>query len=60
MSMAQPTDVCHSDLLHQEFAQLQDVVRQAAREGKAIHNVELDLWRRVLTRLRQELEGLLE
>jgi len=47
MSMTQPPDLCHSDLLQQELAQLQDFIRQAAHDGKAIHEVERDVWCRL-------------
>lgn len=47
MSMAHEHDLLKSEKLQQQFAQLQECVRQAAAEGRAIHEVERDLWRQV-------------
>jgi len=47
MSMAQEHDLLKSEKLQQQFAQLQECVRQATAEGRAIHEGERDLWRQV-------------
>jgi hypothetical protein len=48
MSMTQEPDVLKGETLQQQFAQLQEVVRRSAKEGRAIHEVEEDLWTRLL------------
>jgi ribosomal 50S subunit-associated protein YjgA (DUF615 family) len=48
MSMTQEPDVLRGETLQQQFAQLQEVVRRSAKEGRAIHEVEEDLWTRLL------------
>jgi hypothetical protein len=48
MSMTQEQDVLKSETLQQQFAQLQACVRRAAKEGRPIHEVEQELWSRLL------------
>jgi len=47
MSMAHDPDVLKSEKLQQQFAQLQGCIRLAVQEGRAIHDVERDLWRQL-------------
>jgi hypothetical protein len=47
MSMTHQRDVLKSEKLEKQFAQLQEFVRLAAKQGQPIHEVERDLWRRV-------------
>jgi len=48
MSMTQEQGVLKSETLQQQFAQLQACVRRAAKEGRPIHEVEQELWSRLL------------
>lgn len=48
MSMTHEQDVLKSENLEQLFGELQTCVRAAAAEGRAIHEVESELWRRLL------------
>jgi hypothetical protein len=48
MSMTQEADVLKGETLQQQFAQLQECVRCAAKEGRPIHEVEAELWGRLL------------
>lgn len=48
MSMAQEQDVLKGETLQRQFAQLQEGVRRAAREGRPIHEVEADVWSQLL------------
>jgi len=47
MSMAHEADVLKGEKLQQQFAQLQECIRLAVAEGRPIHEVERDLWRRL-------------
>lgn len=47
MSMTHEKDVLKSEKLDQQFQEMQDFIRLAAREGQPIHEVEDGLWRRV-------------
>jgi hypothetical protein len=47
MSMAHEQKVLKTEKLLQQFAHLQECIRVAAQEGRAIHEVELDLWRQL-------------
>lgn len=47
MSMAHERDVLKTEKLQQQFAEMQEFVRQAARDAQPIHEVERGLWRRV-------------
>lgn len=47
MSMAHEPDLLKSEKLQQQFAQMQEFVRQAAQDGRPIHEVERGLWRQV-------------
>jgi hypothetical protein len=57
MSMMLEQDLCKGEKLQQEFQSLQDAIRASAREGRAIHEVERDVWNRVL-RMGREALGL--
>jgi len=59
MSMTQEKDVLKSEKLSRQFAALQEFVETAAREGQAIHDVELGLWQQVLKIGREFLERFL-
>jgi hypothetical protein len=48
MSMPQTPDVLKGETLQQLFAQLQEYVRRSAQEGRPIHEVEEQLWSRLL------------
>src|SRR5258708_38268411 len=48
MSMTHDQDVLKTENLEQLFGDLQTCVRTAAEEGWAIHEVERELWRRLL------------
>jgi hypothetical protein len=48
MSMTQEPDVLKGETLQRQFAQLQEGVRRAAREGRPIHQVEEDVWSQLL------------
>lgn len=47
MSMTREQDVLKSEKLEQQLAELQKSVQQAAKDGRPIHEVEQDLWRRL-------------
>jgi hypothetical protein len=47
MSMTHEPAVLKSETLQQQFAQLQESIRQAAQQGRPIHEVERELWRRL-------------
>jgi len=47
MSMTHEKDVLKSEKLVRQFAEVQEFVRSAAKDGKAIHKVERDIWKRV-------------
>src|SRR5712671_2267471 len=47
MIMTHEQDVLKSEKLAEQFAELQEFVRQAAQDGQAIHEVERGLWRRL-------------
>jgi hypothetical protein len=47
MSMTREQEVLKSEKLQHQLAELVQSVRQAARDGQAIHEVERDLWRRL-------------
>jgi hypothetical protein len=55
MSMTQEADVLKGETLQQQFARLQECVRRAAQEGRPIHEVEEELWSRLLDMGREEL-----
>jgi hypothetical protein len=48
MSMTHEPDVLKGETLEQQFQALQQSVRAAAAEGRPLHEVERDLWRRLL------------
>ncbi len=48
MSMTQEQGVLKCETLQEQFAQLQESVRLAAKEGRPIHEVEEELWSRLL------------
>ena len=48
MSMTQEQDVLKTENLESVFTDLQSCVWTAAREGWALHEVEGELWRRLL------------
>jgi len=48
MSMTQERDVLKGETLQQQFEALQECVRRSAKEGRPIHEVEEDLWGRLL------------
>jgi hypothetical protein len=48
MSMTQEPDVLKGEKLQQQLAELQAFVRQAARNGQPVHEVERGLWGRLL------------
>jgi hypothetical protein len=56
MSMTQEKDVLKSETLERQFAAMQEFVRRAAKDGRAIHEVERGLWRQ-LRELGHELLG---
>jgi hypothetical protein len=60
MSMTLEQDVCKSEKLQQEFQALQDAIRTNARNGRPIHEVERDIWKRVLKMGREALGLFLE
>ena len=47
MSMTHEPAVLKTETLQQQFAQLQECICQAAQEGRPLHEVERDLWRRL-------------
>lgn len=47
MSMTHERDVLKSETLEQQFEQLQEFVRLAAKDGRAVHEVERGLWQRL-------------
>jgi hypothetical protein len=47
MSMTHEPEVLKSEKLEKQFAQLQEFVRQSAKEGRPIHEVERGLWRQL-------------
>ena len=47
MSMTDERDVLKSETLEHQFAKLQAFVRQAAKDGQAIHEVERGLWQQL-------------
>src|SRR5438876_99730 len=57
MSMTHEQDVLKSEKLQQQFAELQEFVRLASKDGRAIHEVEDGLWRR-LRDLKQSVDSL--
>jgi hypothetical protein len=56
MSMTHEKDVLKSEKLAEQFAEMQEFVRRAAKDGQAMHEVERGLWRRV-RELGRELLG---
>jgi hypothetical protein len=56
MSMTHEKNVLKSEKLEQQFAEIQEFVRLAAKDGRAIHEVERGLWRR-LRQMGHELLG---
>jgi hypothetical protein len=48
MSMTQEPDILKGETLQQQFAQLQECIRRSAQEGRPIHEVEEQLWSRLL------------
>src|SRR5271166_2328704 len=48
MSMTEEQAVLKGETLQQRFAQLQECVRRSAQEGRPIHEVEEELWSRLL------------
>ena len=59
MSMTDEKDVLKSERLEQQFEQLQDLVRLAAKDGQPIHEVERGLWRQLLQMGHELLEQFL-
>lgn len=55
MSMTHKQDVLKSENLQQQFAELEEFVRLAAQDGQAIHEVERNVWRRLLQMGRKTL-----
>ena len=47
MSMTNEKDVLKSEILEQQFVEMQEFVRQTAKEGSPVHEVERGLWRRL-------------
>src|SRR5437870_1040022 len=60
MSMAREPEILKSETLEKEFAELQEAVRLAAREGWPIHKLERDLWGRFLRMGWLALKGFLD
>src|SRR5438477_4334373 len=60
MSMAHEPEILKSETLEKEFAELQEAVRLAAREGWPIHKLERDLWGRFLRMGWLALKGFLD
>jgi hypothetical protein len=48
MSMTHEQDVLNGEKLGEQFRELQEFVRSAARAGRPVHEVERGLWQRVL------------
>jgi hypothetical protein len=48
MSMTHERDVLKSETMEQWFEELQEFVRLAAQDGRAVHEVERGLWQRLL------------
>jgi hypothetical protein len=48
MSMTEEQAVLKGETLQQQFAQLQECVRRSAQEGRPMHEVEEELWSRLL------------
>jgi len=48
MSMTHERDVLKSESMEQQFQEMQEFVRQAAQDGRAVHEVERGLWQRLL------------
>jgi hypothetical protein len=59
MSMTREQDVLKAENLETVFADLQTCVRTAAQEGWAMHEIERELWRRLLRMGRAALSQLL-
>ena len=47
MSMTDERDVLKSETMQQQFTELQEFVRLAAKDGRAVHEVERGLWQRL-------------
>jgi hypothetical protein len=47
MSMTHERDVLKSETMEQQFEEMQEFVRLAAQEGRAVHEVERGLWQRL-------------
>lgn len=60
MSITLEQNLCKGEKLQQEFQELQDAIRTSAREGRPIHEVERDLWKRVLKIGREALGTFLQ
>lgn len=56
MSMTHEHDVIKSELLEQQFQEMQEFVRRGAQQGQALHEIERGLWKRV-RQLGHELLG---
>jgi len=48
MSMTHEQNRCKSEKLRQQLDELQNLVQTSAREGRAIHELERDVWKHVL------------
>lgn len=47
MSMTHERDVLKSETMEHQFEEMQEFVRQAAKDGRAMHEVERGLWQRL-------------
>jgi hypothetical protein len=57
MSMTHEQNCCKSEKLLQQLDELQNLVQTSAREGRAIHELERDVWKQML-RMGNEAMGL--